>query len=273
MAFSPDCFDLGTDGMTHDTFREPIFVELLRNAKTGNIVYMETTQAFVEALGAVMHEPVGAVAQRFDGLELGITRVATHLFALRDDLWHGKKKNMIPSSIEWKADDEELSPCELCRLRAKFPRGWLDHGYASKDVHAKGERCKLCNNSCTYGQTNSDASMCMEHCFNCRKSRSARLGSELQAQGLDRVLATCSRTPSRPQFVRTVKFIVTDSLQVFENSSIKALQLLGAAKADLSQLETISVQVDRDRFAQLLSYMLLNDTHALTKTFHDCNAA
>jgi len=64
------------------------------------------------------------------------------------------------------------------------------------------------------------------------------------------------RTP--PKFKDTVKFIIDDSLQIFESSSVKALQLLGKAGINLGDIVTGTARINGQQVLLMLALALHN---------------
>lgn len=80
-------------------------------------------------------------------------------------------------------------------------------------------------------------------------------------------LAVLDKAPKLPQFKDTVKFLVDNELQVFENSSVKALQLLSVAQVNLADITTEERSVTKDEVNKLVAHMFFNSKAILTGVF------
>mmetsp|Transcript_105331 Transcript_105331/g.274161 ORF Transcript_105331/g.274161 Transcript_105331/m.274161 type:complete len:110 (+) Transcript_105331:174-503(+) len=81
-------------------------------------------------------------------------------------------------------------------------------------------------------------------------------------------VAVCQRQQSNSSFMKdTTKFIITQKLDVFGSSSIRAVTLLGAAGATLQNVTPENVTVDTEKLCSLICHALLNTEDILTATF------
>lgn len=84
----------------------------------------------------------------------------------------------------------------------------------------------------------------------------ASLEPENRAQQIAIPSSSSCRTP--PKFKDTVKFIIDDSLQIFESSSVKSLQLLCEAEVNLEEIVTERFCVTRRELSLMLAYAMHN---------------
>lgn len=70
--------------------------------------------------------------------------------------------------------------------------------------------------------------------------------------------------PQLPKFKDTVKFLVDNDLQVYENSTIKALEIMGKMKVEMHDIQPTSVSLSKDVMRALLVGMLKNSRSILT---------
>lgn len=242
---------------------KPMTVSVLRDNSTQRVVFMETTKDFVEALGACMHASVGSLAQFVEDqldsetADLGSARVMRSLCNLRDDIWEGNKDSMLPSKTVSMANDTPAKlPCPLCSLKNEFPTEWQQLGWGGQRYGAN--RCQLCGGS--YGN---GPGCTVYHCQSCQQNE-ATYRQQLVNQSRSNTQIAQFKPKPTPAFEKTVRFIVTDSLEVFENSSIKALEILSKKKTDLSHISTEQVSLTKSIFQRIIACMLLNHTETLT---------
>ena len=86
--------------------------------------------------------------------------------------------------------------------------------------------------------------------------------------------SAAQRGAATPQFKDTVKFIVTNQLQVFENSSIKSLEIMSKERISLEDMHTESIEASEDDLRKMCGLLLQNSKDILTTCFqHHCPIA
>eukprot|EP00043_Microstomoeca_roanoka_P028029 m.16698 g.16698 ORF g.16698 m.16698 type:complete len:273 (-) comp8132_c0_seq1:531-1349(-) len=256
--------------------------QVLRRRSTGEVIYIEVTHELVKHLAGVMHASVGGLAQSLERVapDLGIVTITSHLKKLRSELWNGNKEKMIPAQAFEKGSPQFAPPpssseCIACEL---------DELYGSDLASLFGQQgyngmygtnlCVCCSSQPVQG------GVCGRHlCHNCQRRSDVRAqlekklqtaGFHIQRQSSEQALQLVLRSASsgvRPNFQPTVRFIITNKLEIFENSSIKAIEIMGKLKVDMQDIETETVAINFSKFREMLGYLLLNSDHILTSCF------
>jgi hypothetical protein len=192
------------------------------------------------------------------------------LGGIREGLWKGGQKHLPKATLNADgARDEEEAPieCPVCRLQNDFgSTAWqqlsnqyspAQFGYHLAYGHGGGQ---------CWCQSGGVRRSCGLHCPNC-DAQIPTYRSQLQQfarQGGQQLAVRQPTTLKLPVFEKTVRFLVTNKLEVFENSSIKALQIMGAHSVDLAAIETVHTQINGARFRKMLGMMLLNNDAILS---------
>jgi hypothetical protein len=262
-----------------------------------NVVYMEANSDFVEALSQAMHMSVGGLAlsmQRFEA-DIGPVHVIKGLQGLRDELWDGDKAAMLPATASMTSttktkDKPPATSCQLCQqmdgadgegferyLTNQFARPGntsvtilvanppnLRGGIPIPGVELpRGPTNFQQIPACLICQRDAKIPDCRRcHCTHCSR-RAQTFFQQYQRSGMQVARVETDAVP-KPAIKSTVKFIVTNKLEVFENSSIRAIQLLGKAGVALDQIQTRSVAISQEQFKMMLGCMLLNSDTILT---------
>jgi hypothetical protein len=80
-------------------------------------------------------------------------------------------------------------------------------------------------------------------------------------------MTVATYTPSVvPKFMSTVKFILDNELHIFENSSLKALEMMGRMKVDMQDIETETCEVCLETLEEMMKLMMRNSKTILTST-------
>ena len=243
-------------------------VQLVRKGN-GTVVYMECDHDLLAQLSAFLHLPIGTLGAQLSPTApaLGLVKFGCSIAGLRDAVWDGKKQGMLPnnrppaSSAAVKLKTEAVPKC-LCAAGVQSQQS---NGY-----------CNFCGNQFRAAvvrhrrQQRSQRALCQtcQVCEDCTQKifQSARKGVELVEDPLA-LAVFFDKAPKLPQFKDTVKFLVDNELRVFENSSVKALQLLSAAQVNLADITTEERSVTKDEVNKLVADMLFNSKAILTGVF------
>lgn len=242
-------------------------VQLVRKGD-GTVVYMECDHDLLAHLSAVLHLPVGAVGLKLADTapDLGLVKFGSSVASLREAVWHGSKEGMLPSDRP-----PSNTPIKIQRLVAT-PVASCFCASGIKMHRTNARQCRLCQrqNEAHYGSAGAGyVTMCSTCgvCEGCTRALydNARAGVKLAD---DRAaLAVVEKAPKLPQFQNTVKFLVDNELRVWENSSVKALQLLSVAHVNIAEIKTEARRVSVDETRLLLAHMLFNSSTILTSVF------
>ena len=243
--------------------------ELLCDGR-GNVVYMEANNDFVEALSQAMHMSLGGLAlslQRYQA-DIGPVYVMNGLQGLRDELWDGDKGDMLPKKASMARQERQAevkTSCQLCQqLQADAGfAAYMLQTYPTANYAHHVSYCCLGHSGRVKSADCLPAYQARRHCQLCNQQVQAFLQAYRQS-GMQVARVADVPKGATPAIKSTVKFIVTNRLQVFENSSIRAIQLLGQAGVALDRIQTKTVTISQDRFKMMLGCMLLNSDSILT---------
>ena len=242
-------------------------VQLVRKGD-GTVVYMECDHDLLAQLSAFLHLPIGTMGAQLSSTapNLGLVKFGCSIAGLRDAVWSGKKQGMLPNSrppssatVKTQRLETDAIPKCLCSagVKSRQRNGYCNfcglQGRHMGGYHHQQQQQELCQ-TCNV-------------CENCTQTifASARKGVKMVD---DRsALAVLDKAPKLPQFKDTVKFLVDNELQVFENSSVKALQLLSVAQVNLADITTEERSVTKDEVNKLVAHMFFNSKAILTGVF------
>jgi hypothetical protein len=262
----------------HYSRQEPPVVhyeaQLVRKGN-GSVVYMECDHDLVAQLSAFLHLPIGTLGNQLkqSAAQLGIVHFASSIAGLRSAVWDGKKESMLPSDrppTSGKVKAQRMvanMPPKLCLCETGVN---VQHGNIGNGV------CRICHGGRRtqaeyYGgrpqsTTGSICATC-QTCPSCAKAIFTHAQNHVTLADDSAALEKRDKAPSLPAFKDTVKFLIDNQLRVFENSSVKALQLLSAARVDLSDIVTEERVVTKAEIGHLVAYMLFNSDKILTSVF------
>lgn len=263
-------------GKRREEGAETVFeVQLVRKGDS-TVVYMECDHDLVAHLSAALHLPVGAIAREMSevGPDLGIVKFGGSIANLRDAVWHGNKASMLPGNCP-----PSTTTVKVQRLQTPaVPDCLCGTGVFNPVQHQHWSNCRLCQkvDQAQYGgggypgyHTQEMVQVCSKcgSCDECTTKiyQGARKGVKLVD---DRsALARVEKSTSLPKFEKTVKFLVDNSLCVFENSSVKALQLLSASQVNIADIQTEARQVTTSEARLLLAHLMFNSSTILSDVF------
>lgn len=276
-------------------------VQLLR-APSGDVIFLEGNAEFVDALVRLLQAPLGSVLQSCSGG--GKSKQVNHPFfhltasipRLRDAVFTAEKEDVIPpaldlakvlggqvqSKVDAKPFAHKAADCLYClKTSGKVP--------AQKHV-----QCKSCRGSTfPHFQSVVEASFCAK-CMStgCSKQRMVSNRVCTQCGALNaRTCCSCQwcdacslillgyEVPGMPSqanadptgsFKDVAKFMVTNSLEVFEASPVKMIELVSQVVDSFKGLKTCSVQVTPDHLKEIAVRGFLGSEKVLTDTFGNC---
>jgi len=75
---------------------------------------------------------------------------------------------------------------------------------------------------------------------------------------------TCKKIQSKPKFMKeNLKFMITDNFEIFEQSSIRAVEIISKSRSNLTDLASKVVFVDDSTLQRFLSQLLANSARVL----------
>lgn len=179
------------------------------------------------------------------------------------------RRAMIPASGSISGESRPArDQCAVCQAKTTHGSGfesYLSQTYEQRYANRNPRLCSHC------GQRKTLTECCGLYCTQCT-ANSAQHVLNYQAQvrqgysygTVSTIAKSTTQATSLPAFQKTVKFLVTNSLEVFENSTIKAIEIMGKAKVEISDIETGSEVIDSEVFSSFLVGMLLNSKNILT---------
>eukprot|EP00419_Tripos_fusus_P090619 CAMPEP_0172841664 /NCGR_PEP_ID=MMETSP1075-20121228/30145_1 /TAXON_ID=2916 /ORGANISM="Ceratium fusus, Strain PA161109" /LENGTH=300 /DNA_ID=CAMNT_0013685669 /DNA_START=40 /DNA_END=939 /DNA_ORIENTATION=+ len=277
-------------------------VQLLR-APSGEVIFLESNAEFVDALVWLLQAPLGSVLQSCsgDGVSKKVTHPFFHLTAsiprIRDAVFTAKKKDVIPQALDLA---KVLSGQTHSKVDAKPPATHADCLYclkvnAAKRPKQKHVQCPHCcvvvttfqqvvqwaycakcvsqgqgsyymvnNQVCTQcGVSNARTCNSCQWCDACSLTLS---GFELPGMPPPQAAKACPTG----SFKDTAKFMVTNSLEVFEASPVKMIELVSQVVDGFKGLKTCTAQVTPDHLKEIALRGLLGSEKVLTDTFGNC---
>eukprot|EP00730_Choanoeca_flexa_P006399 TRINITY_DN12147_c0_g2_i4.p1 TRINITY_DN12147_c0_g2~~TRINITY_DN12147_c0_g2_i4.p1 ORF type:complete len:291 (+),score=73.77 TRINITY_DN12147_c0_g2_i4:368-1240(+) len=182
------------------------------------------------------------------------------LIAYFSSATNGSKDKMLPEAASLSRDTSKPhTNCNLCKQVQTDPtfERWMQQHCPSRGANF----CCVCQQQLQY---NGPAPDCLaSHCANCHTNYNTYVQRCRQQFGMQ-VVAASDTTPTTPALKPTVKFLVTNELEVFENSTIKAIQLMSKANVQLDRARTVTVTITEAKFKMMLACMLLNSKTILT---------
>lgn len=274
-------------------------VQLLRDP-SGDVLFLEANAEFVDVLVKVFQAPFGSVLSAcmsegkqkcgVDNPKHALLNLALSVPRLRDAVFSGKKEDAIPSKISFgdlvPVDPTKRKPgtpprhCLPClkingRVTAFTPgqcrhcnftglphfSNVLQWAFCCKCVSQNGGIFQLApNRTCSVCKTG-QVRTCT-HCDLCDACSLAELG--YQIEGVPERVAQSA-------FKESAKFMVTNTLEVFEASPVKMVELMAGTVDSFKGMRTCTVLVTEDHIKQLLLRSLLGSTQVLSETFAHCD--
>jgi len=190
------------------------------------------------------------------------------LQGLREELWDGVKADMLPKEASMAQQDcvKPQSSCLFCQQMeadAGFAQ-YMSRMYPIGNYTMQPQMCCLGHSGRIKFTDCLPPHQAQPHCQQCNDVLQAVLTQSRQSGLQDVACVADVPKTSTPAIKSTVKFIVTNKLEVFENSSIRAIQLLGQAGVALDKIQTKTVTINQAQFKMILACMLLNSDSILT---------
>ena len=249
-------------------------VQVVRKG-SGDVVYIECDHDVVQWLGSVLHQPVGSLTRKLAELspDLGLAKFGASFAALRPAIWNGIKDTMLPAAgfrpppAPPPPPATKAPPSCLCKL-PKLNAALQSLGM----LRSNGNGYYHNGSTCSYCSARTCCASC-RMCTECVKKLSQGLGPDKDATSDGDDVSIVPMTQTLPRFKETVKFLIDNELQVYENSSVTALGLMGKNKVELSSLKTERVVLGAEHLAYFIAHAMFNSRTILTDTLELVEAA